>query len=181
MSCIIEIKDSELYKLLKKRYGTNETEIFTIWNHVVNGDTFTEEFQKWQQAKRKTDTVVTMDNMNPRTIVNDVIEFYNRTKPDGNVTVLNKKDNVDSAYTSVADRIFCQRIVGNEILDIFRDEVYGKGNAKGLTKQQYIDAAIESFANRLRERLGLTDDAFEEKVDYDRFESLFNGYLNLGE
>lgn len=181
MSCIIEIKDSELYKLLKKRYGTNETEIFTIWNHVVNGDVFTEEFQKWQQAKRKTDTVVTMDNMNPRTIVNDVIEFYNRTKPDGNVTVLNKKDSVDSAYTSVADRIFCQRIVGNEILDIFRDEVYGKGNAKGLTKQQYIDAAIESFANRLRERLGLTDDAFEEKVDYDRFESLFNGYLNLGE
>ena len=107
MSCIIEIKDSELYKLLKKRYGTNETEIFTIWNHVVNGDVFTEEFQKWQQAKRKTDTVVTMDNMNHRTIVNDVIEFYNRTKPDGNVTVLNKKDNVDSAYTSVADRIFC--------------------------------------------------------------------------
>ena len=46
MSCIIEIKDSELYKLLKKRYGTNETEIFTIWNHVVNGDVFTEEFQK---------------------------------------------------------------------------------------------------------------------------------------
>lgn len=181
MSCIIEIKDSELYKLLKKRYGTNETEIFTIWNHVVNGDVFTEEFQKWQQAKRKTDTVVTMDNMNPRTIVNDVIEFYNRTKPDGNVTILNKKDNVDSAYTSVADRIFCQRIVGNEILDIFRDEVYGKGNAKGLTKQQYIDATIESFANRLRERLCLTDDAFEEKIDYDRFESLFNGYLNLGE
>lgn len=181
MSCIIEIKDSELYKLLKKRYGTNETEIFTIWNHVVNGDVFTEEFQKWQQAKRKTDTIVTMDNINPITIVNDVIEFYNRTKPDGNVTVLNKKDNVASAYTSVADRIFCQRIVGNEILDIFRDEVYGKGNAKGLTKQQYINAAIESFANRLRERLGLTDDAFEEKVDYDRFESLFNGYLNLGE
>lgn len=181
MSCIIEIKDSKIYKPLKRRFGNNETKIYTLWNHVIKGEEFTPEFQKWQQAKRHTNKPVTLDTIDTRTIVNDIVEFYNITKPDGNDTVLDKKDNAAANYGSVADRRFCKRIVGSEMLDIFRDEHYGKHNPNPLTREQYINAVRNEFANRLLKRLGMTNDDIKPRINMQRLVGLMSAYLKNGE
>ena len=181
MSCFLEIKDSQLYKALKKRFGSNELKIFKIWNHVVENDEFTEDFQKWQQAKRKTESVVTLDTINTRTIVNDVLEYYNKTKPDGNDTVLDTKDDNSSNYNSISDRLFCIKIVGAEMLDIFRDRHYKKFIKKRLNRQGYIDAVRNQFYNRILNRLGISDKDIKNKIDLKRYKGLYIGLIKLGE
>lgn len=181
MSCIIEIKDSKVFQSLKKRFGSNETKLFTLWNHVVDGNEFTADFQKWHQEKRKIDSPVTLETANTRTIVNDIIQYYNRTRPDGNDTVLDRKDKISSNYNSVADRNFCKRTVGSEMLDIFRDQHYTKFNPKRITRDEYIELVRTQFAKRLLDKLSITTDDLKTKINKDRFVNLFSGYIKLGE
>lgn len=181
MSCIIEIKDSKVFQSLKKRFGSNEVKTFTLWNHVVDGNEFTSNFQKWHQEKHKTDIPVTLETANTETIVNDIIQYYNRTKPDGNDTVLERKNEISANYNSVADRNFCKRTVGSEMLDIFRDQHYAKFNPKRLSRNEYITLVRTQFAKRLLDRLGITTDELKSKINKDRFVNLFSGYIKLGE
>ena len=181
-NCILTVNDSEVFKALKKRFGTNETEAFAKWVAVVENGEFTPAFQEWQKAKRKTEEVVTLDTANTRTIVNDIIAYYNTLYPDGNTTILHKKNNKSVKYNSTADRSFCQKIVAVEILDIFRNEHYTKNNAKSFTKQDYINEVRSRFFKRLLNRFNITNTDIKPYVskNINRFTNLVKFYIEQG-
>lgn len=181
MSCKVEVSDSKVYQALKKKFGTDESKAFSIWLKVVKDEEFTSDFQKWQKEKRKTDNVVTLETADIKTIVTDMVQYYNRKNPDGNDTIRDRKTRLSRGYNSVADRNFCQRTVANEMLDIFRDHHYAKFDSKRLTQDDYKKAVITQFAKRLLDRLQITQEELRTKINKQRFINLMSGYINQGE
>lgn len=185
MSCPVTINDAKVGQALKKRFGTNEAQAIILWNKVVKNGEFTPEFQEWQKEKRKTDEVVTLETANSRTIVNDIISYYNRTTPDGNETVLDYGTSTTDNYGSASDRRFCQRIVGSEMLDYFRKLRYELGDFKKHSRNEYIQTTTIYFIqNRVSSyaynKAGLTKEEFKTKIDRARFAEHYKKLINEG-
>lgn len=185
MPCKFKVENSPVYEALKRKFGSDETKLFSYWSTVVKEDEFTSEFQDFVKNKRKLKEDVTLKNANTRTIINDIIQFYNKNIPDGNDSVIHKINERNFNYVSIADRTFCKKSVANEILDIFRDHHYRKFDNNPITIDTYKTLIKQQFLRRLKERLrndyDVTEDDIKSKMDKQRLLGIINGYIRLGE
>uniref|UniRef100_A0AAU8MM03 RNA-dependent RNA polymerase n=1 Tax=Geladintestivirus 2 TaxID=3233134 RepID=A0AAU8MM03_9CAUD len=180
MSCNLNLSDSKLYAPLKKRFTTNESKMYAYYSAVTNNGEFKEDFQNYVKEKRKTDKAPTVNDFNSRTIVNDIISYYNRQVPDGNDTIINKKNNINKDYNSVADRTYCVKSVANTIVDLFRYKRYDKHDYSPTTKQAYEHQVRSSMSSILANRYGITTDIINANINIQAIKNRMFELMNDG-
>lgn len=182
--CIIT-KDLPIYKALVKRFNGNDVKATDALRRVTEDGVFTPSFIAWQQAKRKTDTVLTLETAQTVKDVNDIIAFGNLLNPDGNDTVLESDRTFAEDYNSVSDRTFCKHIVSNELLDIVVDKLFNKREKANITKTEAIKKIRVIFASHLVQKVSQTkaisQDDFMTYWNDDRFDSFYNHYSKNGD
>ena len=184
-----QVDNSKVFKAIRRRVGTNDTLYFSYYAAVIDkekGDDFSEDFKDFYKKRHPNTRGVSLNSSKANEVVNDIISFHNLNRPDGNETVINdNRSNIAAGYTNVADRKFCQRIVGSDILDIYRIVTYEQHQDGNKSRAWYVNAVRASFGKTITERLAqlLNIPANEVATKYNKERRLnaVKGYIALGE
>ena len=181
--CLV-IKETKIFSKLKKYYGNDESKALSALLSVVTDNEFTQDFLDYRKKKRKTE-VSNLETANDVKTLNDIISYNNLIHPDGNDTVLEYTDDNVKGYSSAADRHFCQKIIANEIIDIFTDELYNKHLRTTRTKVDYVNKIRRSIGNylvkRISEVLNITEDEFYSHFNDERADGIFEKFIDAND
>lgn len=171
MSCNFTLTEHKFGKSLQQRFGSDVESATAIWNAATDGNGFNKEFIDFVKTKRNLSEDFNPDTANGRTIVNDMIDYYNRQYPDGSLSIINQLDDASAPYGGASNRDFCIARVSDEINDIFRENRFD-GNYQKKTKEEYLELAKYRFFKRLYSR------AFPgKKIPYETYKTLDNNTI----
>ena len=186
MSCIVaineEVRNTEFYRMLQKRCGSNDSALIGYFLQVATNSGFKPEFKRWYKERRPNSEPLTFDNVNTRTIMNDVIAYCNRSHPDGNDTVMKEFKTTFAAYSSVGDRRFCIERVQAQLKNDYFYHRNVVGDVRDYTYDKWCDLATEKFFNKVVERVcqtaGITQEELRAKFNSKRRMDRYHWYVD---
>lgn len=185
MNCKFTITNHPLGKNLQKRFGTNVTKAELVWSNAIEADVPTSGFLEFVKAKRNLNEDFTLDTANSETIIDDMIDYYNKKHPDGNHSVLNNNDDASAPYGGSSNRFFAINRVADEINDMFREIRYENRDFTKRNREEWIDRAKARLMTRLAQRfdpeLGLSYEAIKELSDDDLINAIISIQESLGD
>ena len=185
-NCIVaineEVRKTEFYRMLQKRCGSNDSALIGYFLQVATNSGFKPEFKRWYNERRKPSEPLTFDNVNTRTIMNDVIAYCNRSHPDGNDTVIKEFKTNSAAYTSAGDRRFCIERVQAQLKNDYFYHRNILNDAKDYTYDRWCDLASEKFFNKVIERTcqtaGISQEELRAKFNSKRRMDRYHWYVD---
>ena len=183
-----EERNTEVFRLLKKRFNENDRSIFDAWYSVTENGKFKPEFIAWYERTRNVKTyqdekdkvddaeLFNLNNVNSRTIVNDISKYIHRNNPSARDTI-NKNVTYDSLnYEDANDRSECIKFGGQHLLGCYQDYQEKHKSEKPKTQNFFVNQLINNYRttllNKIENAFGITKDELSKKLDINEIKDI---------